>query len=169
MSDIIYDDQIASGFPYNVGESILVVPFWKEEFCKKVIEAAEWHGGFAPLPEDAKTGNAPGQELRISQFSPWLLSRYKEHWLNYLKGPICSFYRYSYMFDRGLDCFRDPFLVKYSMDGQKNMKEHHDSSLLSIMIKLNSDFEGTDLIFPRQGWSNYDVPVGWGVIFPGQC
>ena len=33
-------------------------------------------------------------------------------------------------------------------------------------VKLNTDFEGCDLEFPRQGWSNKDVPKGWCFIWP---
>lgn len=163
-----YDDHIQSGISYPVGESILVVPFWKPEFCKTIVERAEEHGDFAPLGYDVSNNAAPGQELRLSKISEMWVHCYKNHWLTHLAKPVQDFYRYPYMFRSGMDSFRDPFIVKYSMNSQRSMEEHHDASILSIMIKLNSEFEGTDLVFPRQGWSNKDIPVGWGVIFPGQ-
>ena len=35
-------------------------------------------------------------------------------------------------------------------------------------VKLNNDYVGADLLFPRQNISNKDVPVGRAIIFPGQ-
>ena len=61
---------------------------------------------------------------------------------------------------------RMPFVIKYTLDTQTSMKAHHDSCLLSIVVRLNDGYEGGKLCFPRQNWDNQDIPVGNVVIFP---
>jgi hypothetical protein len=40
-------------------------------------------------------------------------------------------------------------------------------SMITMVVKLNRDFEGGTLEFPRQKWNNSDLPVGHAVMFPG--
>ena len=42
------------------------------------------------------------------------------------------------------------FIVKYSMDGQKELEPHHDSSAYTVNICLNNNFEGGGCHFIRQ-------------------
>ena len=58
------------------------------------------------------------------------------------------------------------FAVKYSRDTQKKLKEHIDESYISGSIKLNTNYTGADLQFPRQGYSNTDVAVGDLLVWP---
>lgn len=156
---------VDSGVARKVGD-ILIVPFWKPSFCKLVITAAESNGAFKPLPDDITNNAAPGRELRVTQFSNTLKQCYVSHWINYLSKLVEEFYEMTiFRGDRTL--FRDPFILKYTMDGQRSMNKHHDFSLLSFSMKLNDGFTGSELHFTRQGWSNRDVPVGNAVIFPG--
>lgn len=165
-------EAVLSGEAKIIGESIAEIPFWKPSFCELIIRASEESGhGFSPLESDLSDyGAAPGMELRMDQFCPELFSMWKQHWNEFIAPFVKEFYRCPYMFDRPFDVFRVPFLVKYTMDSQRSMDEHHDTSLLSISIKLTNpkNFQGTDLIFPRQDYSNESLPQGWGTIFPGQ-
>lgn len=63
---------------------------------------------------------------------------------------------------------RDAFVMRYALDTQVSLNLHHDASLVTGSIKLNDDYEGADLIYPRQGISNKDIPVGKMILFPGQ-
>lgn len=169
--DSYQDAAIASGKPESPSESILITPFWNEGFCSLVIAASEEHGKFGPLYADTlKVGAAPGQELRVNEFCPALFEMYKKHISRYIAPKLCNFYRMPYLFDREWDVFRMPFLVRYTMSSQRSMEEHHDASILSLSVKLSdpATFEGTDLVFTRQNWSNKEVGHGMAVWFPGQ-
>ena len=48
------------------------------------------------------------------------------------------------------------------------MKRHHDASLVTGSVKLNDEYTGGLLEFPRQGVSNKDIPIGKCLLFPGQ-
>ena len=54
------------------------------------------------------------------------------------------------------------------MDTQTSLNLHHDASLVTGSVKLNDDYKGATLIFPRQYTNNEDVPVGKCILFPGQ-
>jgi predicted 2-oxoglutarate/Fe(II)-dependent dioxygenase YbiX len=58
--------------------------------------------------------------------------------------------------------------MKYSEDTQKTLGLHTDASLVTGSVKLNDDYEGATLIFPRQGVTNRDIPIGKMLLFPGQ-
>ena len=53
------------------------------------------------------------------------------------------------------------------MDTQKTLGLHNDSALVTGSVKLNDDYEGATLIFPRQGVTNKDIPIGKMILFPG--
>jgi predicted 2-oxoglutarate/Fe(II)-dependent dioxygenase YbiX len=44
---------------------------------------------------------------------------------------------------------------------------HNDASLVTGSVKLNDDYLGANLIYPRQNISNKDIPVGKMILFPG--
>tara|TARA_Y100001949_G_scaffold46233_1_gene38313 strand:+ start:140 stop:700 length:561 start_codon:yes stop_codon:yes gene_type:complete len=62
----------------------------------------------------------------------------------------------------------DIFVVKYSEDTQKELKPHIDQSYISGSIKLNDDYVGGTLMFPRQKVSNQDISPGDLLIWPSQ-
>ena len=43
---------------------------------------------------------------------------------------------------------------------------HHDIAQVSASIKLNNDYEGAELEFPRQKFSNREIPVGHMLAWP---
>ena len=63
---------------------------------------------------------------------------------------------------------RDGFVMRYAMDTQVSLNLHHDASLVTGSVKLNDDYEGAELIYPRQGISNLDIPIGKMILFPSQ-
>ena len=60
------------------------------------------------------------------------------------------------------------FALKYSEDTQRVLKVHHDDSFISGSIKLNSSYHGAELFFPRQNFTNKNIPVGDLLLWPGQ-
>lgn len=170
LNSVDYKDAIQHGYAYDISESILCVPFWQPWFCQLVIEAADEYNDYHPYDADMPGGKgaAPGQECRIGEFSPWLFERYKKHWMEYLRWPVGEFFHVGYLFDKGEDIYRMPFVLKYTMDTQTSMDPHHDASTISMAVMLNGDYDGSNLWFPHQRVSNKDVPIGWGTVFPGR-
>jgi hypothetical protein len=46
------------------------------------------------------------------------------------------------------------------VSGQRELRTHHDVAQVSGSIKLNDDYEGAALDFPRQRWDNTAMGVG---------
>ena len=62
---------------------------------------------------------------------------------------------------------RDGFVMRYAMNTQRKLNLHTDASLVTGSVKLNDNYEGAELVFPRQGISNKDIPIGKCILFPG--
>tara|TARA_B100000902_G_C26799701_1_gene663901 strand:+ start:53 stop:604 length:552 start_codon:yes stop_codon:yes gene_type:complete len=60
------------------------------------------------------------------------------------------------------------FAVKYSEETQQSLNEHVDDSYISGSIKLNTNYSGGALTFPRQSFTNEKVPAGDLIIWPSQ-
>lgn len=139
----------------EVAPEILVTPFLTERQCEYLINKSESVGGWGQLDGD----KFPAQEIRIRKLGLWeeyenlwkekLAKIAMEHWKPYLHIGL-----------------RDAFTMRYSMDTQKALGYHTDASLVTGSVKLNDNYEGATLIFPRQEFTNIDVPVGHCILFP---
>ena len=141
----------------EVGPELVVVPFWTRDMCDTVIRAAEAAGGFEPNPDDP----VPGHEISLATISPRLYENVMVDlgvrvWPQLQrKWPLIDYC--------GL---RDAFVIRYDMDGQRELRIHHDVAQLSASVKLNDGYTGAELDFPQQGFRNTDVPVGSLLVWP---
>lgn len=138
-------------------QDIVVMPFWTPRFCRAVVRAAEAVGAFEPQPDDP----VPGHEVSLAMIAPRLYQQLeidlgmrawpvlREQW------PLIDYY--------GL---RDAFVIRYAPDEQESLRLHHDVAQVSASIKLNDDYEGAELAFPRQGVDNSTCAVGELIAWP---
>jgi GR25 family glycosyltransferase involved in LPS biosynthesis len=138
-------------------KDMFVIDFMTQTQCEDMIDVSERHGNWGSLAYD----KFPAQEIRVKELGYW--ESLQKHWENHLYPIIERHWRPMEMY--GL---RDAFTMRYSTDTQKSLNLHTDASLVTGSVKLNNDYVGADLIFPRQNISNKDVPVGRAIIFPGQ-
>ena len=147
--------------PHNkieyLSEDMLVVDFMTQEQCERLIELADMHGGWGSLSYD----KFPAQEIRMKELGLW--EELEQAWQDHIVPTVEKYWRPLEMY--GL---RDGFVMRYAMDTQKKLNLHHDASLVTGSVKLNNDYVGAELIYPRQGFSNKDIPVGKCILFPGQ-
>jgi hypothetical protein len=80
----------------------------------------------------------------------------------YISPIVWKKYKYSYK-DINIS-----FIVKYSMDGQRELRPHHDSSAFTTSICLNDDFEGGGCHFIRHDKSIINKDIGSVTIHPGR-
>lgn len=57
-------------------------------------------------------------------------------------------------------------MIKYEVGQQEELRLHHDVAQVSASIKLNDDYEGAELEFPRQKYSNKNLRVGQMLAWP---
>ena len=143
--------------PRVVGNELVAVPFWTPEFCGSLIRAAEAIGAFEPQPDDP----VPGHEVSLAVISPRLYAAVEED-LGMRLWPVLQKH-WAFIDYYGL---RDAFVIKYSKGGQVDLRMHHDVAQVSASIKLNDDYRGGELVFPRQGVSNAELAVGEVIAWP---
>lgn len=160
---IAYEDADTDGCWREVAPDIVLIPFWRAEFCRDLIDAAESIGDFRPYAQDVSKNAAPGQELRIDRISPRFAERFEADFRRRVT-PIVQ----THWWPVKLGKTRMPFVLRYSPDTQATLDPHHDAALVSFAMPLNAGYEGGTLTFPRQHWDSREVEVGTLVAFPSR-
>lgn len=136
---------------------MVVLPCWNADFCSTLIRAAEALGGFGANDFDP----VPAHEVSLAAISPALFERVQDDfgrriWPELQRvWPLIDYH--------GIN---DAFVIKYEVGEQEELRMHHDIAQVSASIKLNDDYEGAVLEFPRQGKDNGSVPVGSMLAWP---
>jgi 2OG-Fe(II) oxygenase superfamily len=150
-------DATADDSLIEVGAEVYRTSFWKPEFCATIIRAAEAVGAFEVQDDDP----VPGHEVSLAMISPVLFERVQQD----LGARIWPRLRrvWPYIDYYGL---RDAFVIRYAIGEQESLRIHHDVAQVSGSVKLNSDYRGGELDFPRQAITNADVTVGDLLAWP---
>jgi GR25 family glycosyltransferase involved in LPS biosynthesis len=139
-----------------VSQDIILIDFMSKDMCEKMISLAE-DKQFHIMEGD----KVPSQDLRLRELGLW--KSLEEHWMKTVYDIV-----YQYWYPCHMYGLRDAFIIKYEMDKQRSLRLHNDASLVTGSVKLNDDYEGGLLEFPRYNFTNADVPVGKCLLFPGQ-
>lgn len=126
-------------------------------FCRSLIRAAELVGAWAAHADDP----VPGQEVSLAAISPRLYAHLED--LFFVRAMPVVQQVWPQVEFQG---FRDAFVIRYEPGGQVDLPLHHDIGQLSASVRLNDDYTGGLLEFPRQGFTNAAVPVGSAVVWP---
>ena len=142
----------------EVAQDIWTAPFFSKTMCEEIVDLLETkyqenfvvqEGDYFPIPE-----------IELENFDAVLMNATEQHYLNKIIRPLSDLYSliagpifYQYIFKI---CSSDEFKI------------HHDRTKFTMTIRLNDDFEGGDLYFPRQNFSARNVPIGNILIWPGQ-
>ena len=140
-----------------VAPEIVTVSCLTPQFCAALIRAAEACGGFDPHPDDP----VPGHELSLTQISPRLFDALQNDLGSRIWPQLQRQWEHIDYF--GLN---DAFIIKYERGAQEELRLHHDVAQVSGSIKLNDDYTGAELEFPRQGFTNAGLPVGSLLAWP---
>ena len=140
-----------------IGDDMLLIDYMTPSMCDDLIAIADDDGEWNSLEDD----EYPAQEIRMKKLGLW--GEMEKHWEESIYPIVHSFWYPTKMFG-----IRDAFVMRYSMDTQTQLNLHCDASLVTGSVKLNDDYKGAELVFPRQKFSNKDVPVGKCILFPGQ-
>jgi len=153
-----YRDAIDSSQSISrLAEEMYALSCWTPGFCSALIQAAELTGTFEPDLNDP----VPGREVSLAMISPKLFNAVEVDfgarvWPQLQKNwPLIDYH--------GL---QDVFVIKYEVGQQEELRMHHDVAQVSASIKLNDDYEGAELEFPRQRFSNRDLKIGQMLAWP---
>jgi hypothetical protein len=156
----------------EIGQDIWSIPFFSTDFCSYLIQISEkqnnWSCGiFSDSKQiDKRLGaieNIPTQDIHLKDLN---LHNFWEHVVkNYFKKIVKHLYVYS------IKDYNIAFIVKYDYEnGQKSLEPHHDSSVYTINIALNSSHEytggGVNFISKKLAFVNKNP--GYLLLHPGR-
>ena len=139
-----------------IGPEMLLIDYKTPEQCQEWIDIAEEHGGWEPEPND----KFPSHDIHLKRLG---LMEEADDFFKTVVKPIIEEYWKPMLHSH----LRKAFAMKYSADTQQTLGLHTDSSQVTGSVKLNDDYTGATLYWPRQGVSNADIPVGKMILFPG--
>jgi hypothetical protein len=152
-----------SGKTYEVYKDIIITPFWTEEFCKQLVEISEFYS--TNFKNTIKWGGheeiGAWKDLALNHISDITFLNYCRHYKRDII-PIMS-----EVFGKGVQTFGwfTPNILRYNNPGDC-ISSHYDVSWITLNIKLNNDYQGCDLVFPRQGFDAAKVPLGYAMVWP---
>jgi hypothetical protein len=144
----------------EVANDILLIEFWKPEFCEIIIDAADSINQYESRPSDP----VPGQELRIDRISNDLYYSFCRHWKQTVQPILDEFFMLPQ--EQWFMGWRVPFIIKYEMHKQRYLRPHMDGSLVTGTVRLSDQYTGGELVFPRQKYKNTNVSVGSMLVWP---
>lgn len=140
-----------------IGPEMLLIDFLTPSQCQEWIDISEKHGGWNPHYAD----KFPSHDIHLKELGLW---DDFEYWWSKVAGAVTG----KYWPPSHHHHVRKAFTMKYSADTQKTLGFHNDASLVTGSVKLNDDYEGATLVFPRQKITNANIPIGKMILFPGQ-
>lgn len=149
-----------SGNIISCDNDIIVTPFFTKDFCNELVELSRFYKD--RFNWDPSLDSYPNWELFLVDVSKFMFEDYIAHY----KEKICPMLNSVFLKDEVWG-FYSPFINRYTMDSQRTSNLHNDTSMISMVVKLNDDYTGGELEFPRQQRTNKDIPVGHAVVFPG--
>lgn len=142
---------------HRVAQDLYVASFWTPQFCGAIVRAAEAVGAFELQPDDP----VPGHEVSLAVISPRLFEAVQVDIGERLWPQLRQ--AWPYIDYHGL---RDVFVIRYAIGEQESLRIHHDVAQVSASIKLNDGYQGGELEFPLQGFTNAALPVGAVLAWP---
>jgi len=154
----------------KIHKDIVMTPFYTEKFCDELVKICKFYNNkFSPhifyinkFDNKDLSDTSPWDTLNFSRIGLFLFEdfcvQYKKH--------ICPVVEKHFL-PETIPGWFSPMIIKYSRPGQ-HVTLHNDTSLLTLNVRLNTDYEGCDVEFPRQKWNNKKLPKGWCMIWPSR-
>lgn len=148
-------------------KDVYLFPIFTKVFCDELMkycnELNEWSDGKNDNldPRLNAYENVPTQDIHLTQIK--FESQWEQIVFKYI-APVAS-KMYSFYKTKNINI---SFVVKYSMEGQKKLVAHHDSSSYTINVCLNDEFEGGGCRFVRQNVDIINKSIGYASIHPGR-
>ena len=142
----------------EVAPFILHSKFLTPEFCNYILKVCKNNNSWKPFEDDELYHT---QDINFEEYFPSLFRTISTAFQQRLGPSIGN------RFSTEVEAPYNIFALKYSLDKQRHLPIHTDDSYISASIKLNNDYEGGELTFPEQGFSNANVETGDILVWPG--
>jgi hypothetical protein len=152
------------GKEYKIVKDIIITPFYTEKFCDEIVKMAKFYDdkfghGITYDKKPSTDDRKPWDVLYMSRFSNLFFEEFVKHYDECLSPLITKVFA-----PEKVKGWFSPFIIKYEKGDKVAL--HNDTSEFTMNVKLNTNYTGADLYFPRQKFNNKVVPKGWCIIWP---
>jgi hypothetical protein len=162
----------AGGDPMGIvsekAEQLYMFQLFTPEYCKLLIEEAEHSGRWRTEADveahpfsDFEEVSLPDTTQHLSNM-PGLDEVYDEVVRRHL-GPLMTGLWRTFKLQK----VSRPYMLRYSVDAIKSMDLHHDLETVTMVVYLNTEFEGGGTYFPRWKYHTGKPRPGTAIIYPG--
>jgi GR25 family glycosyltransferase involved in LPS biosynthesis len=143
----------------DLGNNILEFQLFTEKFCKEAVALSETLNKWTvDRHEFYPTNDVLLPELGLDK----IYSRVLREVVN----PLCIHY-WKLEGDSWPSMVSENFLARYTTDRQSHLSLHHDHSHITMVVKLNDEFEGGGTWFPKYNILSNPKRVGTATLHPG--
>lgn len=154
MNEIFYPHPVLE----EVGSDILCCKFLTPEGVDLLLTSVIYNDQWTSNHRDRDYFT---QDLHFNTALPDLFDLLKEHLHNEVYPLASDFW------DIPEFVLKSLFAVRYTMDTQRSLPPHHDDSFITGSVKLNNNYDGAELLFPRKNFTNRYIEVGDLLLWPG--
>ena len=148
--DLICDEPI---------DNVYTFPIFTPLFCKELIEEAEHYGQWMSY----RGKNNPPMDMLLSSIG---FNHVYTHMIKKFLFPL-FYHKYQLQGKAWSSLNSQNFIVRYIAEQQGHLGLHNDGSYISMVVALNTGYEGGGTIFPKfKKLIHHDQP-GFAAIHPG--
>jgi len=150
----------------EIGDYIYKFQLFSEQFCKELIDLCNKENSWSKGGDSYYDKRISNKELHPTQDI-----HLKDIGLEKMWKYIMDTYIYKIIWDKFKYHTKKTninFVVKYSMEGQKDLKPHHDASTYTLNVCLSNDFEGGGCNFIMQEKTINNKDIGSVILHPGK-
>ena len=143
----------------DLGDNIYEFQLFTPKFCKEVVALAEAKDNWTiDRHTFYPTNDVLLQDIDIQKIYHRVLKE--------VVFPLCI-HIWKLEGDGWKDLFSENFMARYTTDRQSHLSLHHDFSHVTMVVKLNDEFEGGGTWFPKYNILSNPKKVGTATLHPG--
>mgnify|MGYP001374802117 CR=1 FL=1 len=144
----------------DLGNNIYEFQLFTPKFCKEAVALAETLDKWTQdRHEYYPTNDVLLQDIQLQEIYHRVLKE--------IVYPLCV-HVWELEGDRWLDMESENFMIRYTTERQSHLSLHHDFSDISMVVKLNDEFEGGGTWFPRYNTLSNPSKIGTASLHPGK-
>lgn len=143
----------------DLGHNIYEFPLFTERFCREIVAMAEAKDKWTI----DRHANYPTNDVLLNEIG---LNNIYDRVLHEVVRPLCI--HLWKLEGPSWDAFsNENFMARYTMSRQSHLALHHDRSHLTLVVKLNDEFDGGGTWFPKYNLLSNPERIGTATIHPG--
>ncbi len=143
----------------DLGDNIYQFPLFNRTFCEDLITLAE----FSDKWTTSRHENYPTNDVLLEDLG---INFAYDKIVREIISPLCT-RLWQLSGPRWKELESENFLAKYAPGGQTHLSLHHDYSHITMLVKLNDEYDGGGTWFPKYNKLIDPSRIGTATLHPG--